>query len=72
MAKRETKTKLERDIVVERVQTGVRMEKRLLKVLKTAVSAEEMPAALGDIFSPLFGFEFFEKDPETYIKKLDG
>ena len=38
---------------------------RLLKVLKTAVSAEEMPPQLADIFSPLLGFEFFEKDPET-------
>jgi serine/threonine protein kinase len=38
---------------------------RLLKVLKTAVSAVEMPHPLADIFSPLFGFEFFELDPET-------
>jgi serine/threonine protein kinase len=38
---------------------------RLLKVLKTAVSAEEIPPALADIFSPLFGFEFFELDSET-------
>jgi hypothetical protein len=38
---------------------------RLLKVVKTAISAEEMPPPLADIFSPLFGFEFFELDPET-------
>ena len=38
---------------------------RLLKVLKTAVSAEEFPPTLADIFSPLFGFEFFELDSET-------
>jgi serine/threonine protein kinase len=38
---------------------------RLLKVLKTAVSAQEMPPSLADIFSPLFGFEFFEQDPQT-------
>jgi predicted Ser/Thr protein kinase len=38
---------------------------RLLKVLKTAVAAEEIPPPLADIFSPLFGFEFFELDSET-------
>jgi protein kinase-like protein/uncharacterized protein DUF4062 len=38
---------------------------RLLKVVKTAISAQEMPPSLADIFSPLFGFEFFELDPET-------
>ena len=35
---------------------------RLLKVLKTSLSAQEMPQSLADIFSPLFGFEFFELD----------
>jgi class 3 adenylate cyclase len=38
---------------------------RLLKVLKTAVAADEMPPPLHDIFSPLLGFEFFEKDAVT-------
>jgi serine/threonine protein kinase len=38
---------------------------RLLKVLKTAVPPAEIPHPLADIFSPLFGFEFFELDPET-------
>jgi serine/threonine protein kinase len=38
---------------------------RLLKVLKTAIAAEEIPSPLADIFSPLFGFEFFELDSET-------
>jgi serine/threonine protein kinase len=37
---------------------------RLLKVLKTAVSEQQMPRGLVDIFSPLFGFEFFELDAE--------
>ena len=49
-------------------QTGGRWvndKSRLLKVLKTAVSAEEMPLPLADIFSPLFGFEFFELDADT-------
>ena len=36
-----------------------------LKVLKTAVSEQQMPRQLVDIFSPLFGFEFFELDAET-------
>ena len=36
-----------------------------LKVLKTAVSEQQMPRPLLDIFSPLFGFEFFELDAET-------
>jgi serine/threonine protein kinase len=43
----------------------VKDKARLLKVLKTAVAAEEIPPALADIFSPLFGFEFFELDSET-------
>src|SRR5262249_4372918 len=43
----------------------VQNKARLLKVLKTAVCAEEIPPALADIFSPLFGFEFFELDSET-------
>lgn len=38
---------------------------RLLKVVKTLISSEEMPPPLAEIFSPLFGFEFFELDPET-------
>ena len=49
-------------------QTGGRYIKdkaRLLKVLKTAVSEQQMPRPLLDIFSPLFGFEFFELDAET-------
>jgi serine/threonine protein kinase len=43
----------------------VENKSRLLKVLKTAVSDEEIPPTLADIFSPLFGFEFFELDPES-------
>ena len=49
-------------------QTGGRYIKdksRLLKVLKTAVSEQQMPRPLLDIFAPLFGFEFFELDAET-------
>ena len=49
-------------------QTGGRYiedKSRLLKVLKTAVSEQQMPRPMLDIFSPLFGFEFFEHDAET-------
>lgn len=49
-------------------QTGgryIRDKSRLLKVLKTSVSEQQMPRPLLDIFSPLFGFEFFELDAET-------
>jgi serine/threonine protein kinase len=49
-------------------QTGgryIKEKSRLLKVLKTAVSEQQMPRRLLDIFSPLFGFEFFELDAET-------
>jgi len=56
-------------------QTGGRRvdkKSRLLKVLKTAISAQDMPPVLADIFSPLFGFEFFETDPETSrIREFD-
>ena len=49
-------------------QTGgryIKEKSRLLKVLKTAVSEQQMPRQLIDIFSPLFGFEFFELDAES-------
>ena len=49
-------------------QTGgryVKEKSRLLKVLKTAISEQQMPRQLVDIFSPLFGFEFFRIDAET-------
>jgi hypothetical protein len=43
----------------------IKEKSRLLKVLKTAVSEQQMARQLLDIFSPLFGFEFFELDAET-------
>jgi len=50
----------------------VKEKSRLLKVLKTAVSDQQMPRPLVDIFSPLFGFEFFELDAETgRIREFD-
>src|SRR5262249_60905074 len=56
-------------------QTGgqwVEVKARLLKVLKTAVSDQDLPPPLADIFSPLLGFEFFEVDPQTgRIREFD-
>jgi serine/threonine protein kinase len=49
-------------------QTGGRIiddKSRLMKVLKTSVSTDEYPPTLADIFSPLFGFEFFELDADS-------
>ena len=49
-------------------QTGGRYvdeKSRLLKVLKTAVSDQQMSSQMADIFSPLFGFEFYELDAES-------
>jgi hypothetical protein len=56
-------------------QTGGRYvedKSRLLKVLKTSVSEQQMPRPLVDIFSPLLGFEFFEFDADTgRIREFD-
>lgn len=56
-------------------QTGgpwVDEKSRLLKVLKTAVAEEQMPPQMANIFSPLFGFEFFETDTESgRIREFD-
>ncbi len=56
-------------------QTGGRYiddKSRLLKVLKTSVSEQQMPRQLVDIFSPLMGFEFYEHDSETgRIREFD-
>ena len=43
----------------------IKDKSRLLKVLKTSVSEQQMPRQLVDIFSPLSGFEFFELDADT-------
>lgn len=55
-------------------QTGGRYvndKSRLLKVLKTAVPEQQMPRPLVDIFSPLFGFEFFELDDTGRVREFD-
>jgi serine/threonine protein kinase len=38
---------------------------RLFKVVKTPVSAGELPPSLESLFARLFGFEFYERDAET-------
>ncbi|HTL56210.1 MAG TPA: serine/threonine-protein kinase [Candidatus Limnocylindrales bacterium] len=45
---------------------------RLFKVMKTPVAPGEIPDPLSDLFSRLFGFEFFEQDPVTgRIREFD-
>ena len=38
---------------------------RIFKVVKTPVTAQEIPPQLSDLLSRLLGFEFYEVDPET-------
>lgn len=59
MADRETTTG--RQIAVERVQTGVRLEKRLLKVLKAI--AEQKDMSLGDLLEGIVLHAFDGKAP---------
>jgi hypothetical protein len=61
------------DYVVERVQTGVRMEKRLLKVLKAFAELRDM--TLGDLLEGIVLHAFegkspFEKESLERIKSL--
>ncbi len=59
-------------IVVERVQTGVRMEKRLLKVLKAVAELKEM--TLGDLLEGIVLHAFEGKlvpfSPQT-LKEIE-
>ncbi len=60
-------------LVVERVQTGVRMEKKMLKVLKGL--AEYLDLSLGDLLERivLHGFESkppFGKETLTRVRQL--
>ena len=50
-----------RDVVVERVQTGMRMEKRLLKVLKAL--AEYHDLSLGDLLEGIVLHAFEGRSP---------
>jgi hypothetical protein len=49
------------EIVVERIQTGVRMEKRLLKVLKAIAELKDM--SLGDLLEGIVLHAFEGKTP---------
>lgn len=51
----------EKDLVVERVQTGVRMEKRMVKVLKAL--AEYLDISLGDLLEGIVLHAFESKAP---------
>ncbi len=55
------KEQFEHPIVVERVQTGVRMEKRLLKVLKGLAELKDM--TLGDLLEGIVLHAFEGKAP---------
>ncbi len=50
-----------KDLVVERVQTGVRMEKRMVKVLKAL--AEYLDISLGDLLEGIVLHAFESKSP---------
>ncbi len=51
----------DKDIVVERIQTGVRMEKRMVKVLKGL--AEYLDISLGDLLEGIVLHAFAGKAP---------
>ena len=57
------RTDLSKEIFVERVQTGVRLEKRLLKVLKGLAEYHDM--TLGDLLEGIVLHAFDGKHPFT-------
>ena len=64
-----------KDIVVERVQTGVRIEKRLLKVLKAL--SEQRDMSLGEllegiVLQALEGKQPFSKQTLAQVAQLKG
>jgi len=66
---------IDRPVIVERVQTGVRIEKRLLKVLKGLAELKDM--TLGDLLEGIVLHAFEGQapfSPETVreIEKLKG
>jgi hypothetical protein len=65
------KEQLEHPIVVERVQTGVRMEKRLLKVLKGLAELKDM--TLGDLLEGIVLHAFEGKAPfsDNTLKEIE-
>ncbi len=54
-------TRVEKTIQVERVQTGVRLEKRLLKVLKAVAELRDL--TLGDLLEGIVLHAFENKTP---------
>lgn len=62
----------EKKIKVERVQTGVRMEKRMLKVLKALAEYHEI--SLGDLLEGivLHAFEGLSPFDAESIKRIDA
>ncbi len=68
---RTVKEQTEHPIVVERVQTGVRMEKRLLKVLKGLAELKDM--TLGDLLEGIVLHAFEGKAPfgESTLKEIE-
>jgi hypothetical protein len=67
------KTRYKRQFVVERVQTGVRIEKRLLKVLKAFADFHDL--TLGDLLEGIVLHAFdgktaFQKPSRRRIKEL--
>jgi hypothetical protein len=65
------KEQTEHPIVVERVQTGVRMEKRLLKVLKGLAELKDM--SLGDLLEGIVLHAFEGKAPfsQESLKEIE-
>ncbi len=63
--------KKEREVEVERVQTGVRMEKRMLKVLKAV--AEQKDMTLGDLLEGIVLHAFEGKAPfsQQTLKEIE-
>ncbi|HEY6389914.1 MAG TPA: hypothetical protein VIX89_01480 [Bryobacteraceae bacterium] len=62
-----------KEVVVERIQTGVRMEKRLLKVLKAIAELKDM--SLGDLLEGIVLHAFegkgaFSKDTLRQIQQF--
>ena len=65
------KEQMEHPIVVERIQTGVRMEKRLLKVLKGLAELKDM--TLGDLLEGIVLHAFEGKAPfsDNTLKEIE-
>ena len=65
-----TQTSVDDRLVVQRVQTGVRMEKRLVKILKAL--AEYHDLTLGDLIEGIVLHAFEGKSPFTTTSLLSS